>query len=173
MQHLLIPTDFSIKSLNVIHAFATKFAGEKVRISLFHLLQPENDITQLFRSRRSRHMDMVSQEFYEACQILQNRYGSVINRINIEFGFGTTAAYIANLMEGLKVDAVILSTATACTYNNRQSIDPVPLFKKAKIKIEMVQAGNAPAFKSERSLLNTLSVKELMIPKEEDYVVTK
>src|SRR5690348_8327030 len=104
MQHILIPTDFSIKSLNAIHTAATNSSDEKLQISLFHLLRPDYDIAQLFRSRRNMHMDMISGEFHDACQIMQNRYNSVINAINIEFGFGTTASYLSNLLEGLKVD---------------------------------------------------------------------
>jgi hypothetical protein len=170
MQHILIPTDFSVRSLNAIHTVATKYAGEKVKVSLFHLLQPENDITQLFRSRRNMHLAMITEEFHDACQILQNRYSSAIASINIEFGFGTTAAYLGNFLEGLKIDAVFVCNDIEYAYTHKKSIDPLPLLKKTGIKIETIALSY---MKAQKSSMGTLPIKELLIPKEESYVVTK
>jgi hypothetical protein len=172
MQHILIPTDFSIRSLNAIHTVAANYAGSSVQVSMFHLLQPENDITQLFRSRRTMHLDMISREYHEACQILQNRYSSVISNLKIEFGFGTTVNYLSNLMEGLKISSVLACVDMEYNYTDKRSIDPLPLLRKTGIKIDAAIASHVRA-RNEKSGLNALPIKELLIPKTEDYVVTE
>ena len=173
MQHILIPTDFSIRSLNAIHTAATSFTSEKLKISLFHLLRPDYDIAQLFRSRRNMHMDMISSEFHDACQIMQNRYSSVINAINIEFGFGTTASYLSNLLEGLKVDVVLVCNDVAYKYDNK-SIDPLPLLKKVDVKLQSVSFSYMKTRKNEKAMLGEFSIKDLLIQNTEgDYVITK
>ncbi|RYE23949.1 MAG: hypothetical protein EOP51_08925 [Sphingobacteriales bacterium] len=154
---------------------AAHYAGEKVKIVLFHLLQPENDITQLFRSRRNMHLDMIDQEFHDACQILQNRYSSSIESMHIEFGFGTTATYVGNLMEGLKVDAVWLCPDIEYAFNGKRSVDPLPLLKKIGIKIYTGAVHqHLKTSQDQLSVLNALPIKELLMPKKEvGHVTTK
>lgn len=172
MQHILIPTDFSIKSLNIIHAVAKKFEGEKVRISLFHLLLPVFDMTQLFRSRRNMHMEMISDEFFEALQILQNRYNSTISNINIEFGVGSTTFYLSNLLTGLKIDLVIVYSDMDYKYTGNRSIDPVPLLKKVGVNMQAVEFNHIKAKKQNFS--GALSIDDLLtLNLERDYAVTK
>jgi len=172
MKHILIPTDFSIKSLNTVHAvLQSHHSEEQLKITLFHLLDTPADISALmFRSMRNKHYEMVSEDFAEACEILQNRYRSVIKSMHIKFGFGNSVSYVRNFLEGEGVSAVAYSSDMKLARPSKKSIDVIPLLKKTGFIIEDVRLISNGGQQVGISAVSMLPVNEMKVPKNhKDY----
>ncbi len=174
MKHLLIPTDFSIKSLNAIHAAVSHYKGEKIKITLFHLLNMPGGISDLlFRTSRNRHYDMVSTEFHEACQVLHNRHSSAISSIQIKFGAGSTVSYLQNFLEGEKVDAAIICPDIQLQAASAKSVDAVSLLKRTGIRIEAIPSAINDKQYYDVDSINMLPGNTIKVPKKDKSYATE
>ncbi|HEY1032724.1 MAG TPA: hypothetical protein VGD89_13185 [Flavipsychrobacter sp.] len=173
MKHLLIPTDFSIQSLNAVYAAIAKYGDTQLKITLFHLLAPSHDITDiLFAYKRSKPHDAINENFKEAYQILQNRYNSRIHSITVKFGYGNTAAYLKNLLEGEKVDHVIFMADSVLQLPMAKSIEMLPLFRKTGFPLDVISAKSKKDVDiSAISMMNRNEIKPFKT--EKSYVTEK
>lgn len=127
MKHILIPTDFTIKSLKLVSAAVRRFDGEGLEISLVHSLEPDHSISGLLMmSKRLSAHQLCSQEFTEACEVLRNKYASVIRKIRIEFYYGSGRQYLKNFLEGRKIDAILLPGDYNLKMPSKASRDLIP-----------------------------------------------
>lgn len=169
MQHLLIPTDFSIQSLQAVHAAVAASDRDKMKITLFHLLAMPTEISELvFRSMRSKHYEMITDDFKEACEILQNRYGTKLEAIHIRFGFGSTVAYLKNYLEGSGVDKVVVCKDVTLGRPSGRSVDMLPLLHKTGFPLSVIPRYTEHA--TGISAVNMLQGNEIKIPKEKNHV---
>lgn len=137
MKRVLIPTDFSIRSLNMVQHAVNKFPGEKIEIVLFHLLAMPTSITELMvlPRKKNEYYSIVSDEFYEATQILKNKYASSIESFTITFQHGSTRAWFNNFLEGRKIDAVVAPGELELAPVFKSSINMSKLIDKCKCLI--------------------------------------
>jgi hypothetical protein len=169
MKHILIPTDFSVQSLNAVHAAVAKY-NEKIKITLFHLLRTPGDIPEiLFPSMRNKHMKIVTTEFKEACEILHNRYSSSLHALNIKFGFGTTRSYLQNLLEGEKVDEILICPDIQLGLPGSNSVEMTSLLKKTGWNIEYTSSRNKSSIADFRPLITVVGNEIMILKKEQNY----
>jgi hypothetical protein len=171
MKHILVPTDFTIASLKAVQAAVGAYEGEQLRVTLFHLLEP-NDIGSLFRSMRNTHYQMVTDDFNEACQILHNRHSKAIASIRIKFGFGTTVRYIENFLEGLKIDAIAYCSNINLQETSPRSVAMLPLLLRSGYPVNALQIPRAAAYHTD---INTIPQRDIKVLKEEEesYAIAK
>ncbi len=167
MKHVLIPTDFSINSLNAVHAAVAKYEGV-LNITLFHLMAMSGDISDLlYRSRRNKHLELITDDFNEAMQILQNRYGSRIRTIRVKFGFGDTPAYLRNFLEGERADVILVSPDIKLKLSSNRSVEIVPLLQASGTQIDWVPAAGAKK-SFDMGAINMFIGNELNVPETKD-----
>jgi hypothetical protein len=76
-----------------------------------HALEPDNSISGLLMlNRRLNVHSLYTAEFLEACEVLRNKYGSLIEKIKIEFYYGSTKSYLRNFLEARGIDAIIFAS---------------------------------------------------------------
>jgi len=145
MKHVLIPTDFTIGSLQTVHAAIVHFPEDEIKISLLHLLEMPNGIGDLLmRAVRREPTHLITSDFQKACEIIRNKYGHKIQQMDVLFRYGSTRNYVQNLLEGLDVDAIVLDPEAKLGSPHSSSVDMYPLLKKSGVRIiEM-----APALKA-------------------------
>lgn len=171
MKHLLIPTDFSIQSLNAVHAAIAAHANgeDKLKITLFHLLRMSTDLSELvFRSMTNKHYEMVGEEFKEACEILHNRYSSKVKSITVKFGFGNTVQYLKNFLEGAKVDMVIIPSDVALTLPSGRSVEMVSLLKRTGIAMDVISTKKSAQQLIDLNIINMMPGNEMKVPKTDN-----
>lgn len=139
MQHLLIPTDFSIESLNAVHGVLATNKNEEYKITLFHMLSmPEALPDLLFRPFARQEQKSINKDFTDACEIIQNKYGSRIKSLKVKFAYGDTVAYLRNYLEGQNVDKVVLVHNMQLTKPYKNSLDCVSLLRKTGCPIDIL-----------------------------------
>ncbi len=143
MKNVLIPTDFTIKSLNQVKHAVALLPENYLNITLFHVLQTSDSIGDLllFSKRRLRYYDQISDDFNEACEILKNKYRTQISRLHTTFLFGSSAAVFSNFLEGNHIDLVFLPVDYTFRQFTRESIDPVKMIRRSSCKIVEVELG--------------------------------
>lgn len=109
MKNVIIPTDFSIKSLKLIHAAVERFGEEPLNITLVHALTPDHSISGLLMlTKRLDVSKLLSEDFNAACEVIRNKYGAKIHKLKTECYYGTSKHYMRGFLEARHTDAIIL-----------------------------------------------------------------
>ncbi len=140
MKNILIPTDFTITSLKLINKAAARFADQRLNITLVHALEPDNSISGLLMlNKRLDVHALYTAEFLDACEVLRNKYASVVDKIKIEFYYGLTKQYRSNFLEARNIDAILFA-------EDYEPLKPSAASRDARL----VWSGSGPAIFQEK-----------------------
>ena len=132
----MIPTDFSVQSLQVVHAAIASAGNEKLKVTLLHMLRPAdmgNTIFASFRNKqRAEQQSMLSEDFKETCEMLKNSYSSKLHAIQVKFVTGDTAAYLRHYLEGADVDCIVYAEDVKLAQPSKHSIDMLAVIKRCR-----------------------------------------
>jgi|GEM_PF-406380 len=136
MRHIMIPTDFTVQSLQVVHAAIGAAGNEKLKVTLLHMMHPADIGSMLFASFRNRQrteqQNLLSEDFKETCEMLKNSYSSKLDSIQVKFVTGDTAVYLRHFLEGADVDCIVYAEDIKLTQPSKHSVDMQPLIKRCK-----------------------------------------
>jgi hypothetical protein len=132
MKNILIPTDFSVRSLDLVKAAVYAGINEPMNILLVHCFKMSDDIQELMAlARRRKDYEHISDEFKAVCAQLQERYPARINDIRVECFYGSTIAVFKNYLYANKIGLIIYDEHFRFTKVNKSSIDPLNIIKKS------------------------------------------
>ncbi len=137
---ILIPTDFSIASLNVVKSFLSKAASNcKYDIILLHGVHMSDSITDLlFFSKRNLIDSLSSAEFDEACSVIKNKFASQINSIRKDIFTGVNQAAFENYVEAHQIDEAYIPAHYEMNFSSSKSFDVIPFIKKSAVKTDAI-----------------------------------
>lgn len=138
---LLIPTDFTVKSLNLLKIALQKNANseEKLRIILVHGLWMSSSITEmLFLSKKKLLEKLETPDFSASCKMLMGKYEHIIDQLSIDLFSGRNQGAFQNYLEGNKVDEAYLSPSYKFNLKNSSSFDLSPFLRKSEISVKEV-----------------------------------
>ena len=136
MKHIILPTDFSIRSLQPIHEVLHQYGNEAIKITMLHLVDFPTGIGELlFHTRRIARQYPVPPDFREACEVMCNRYGTRITAIRPIVRHGSTAAFLENLLTGMGTDAVVVHAGFSEKPAFPDSIPLMPLLRRCSFPI--------------------------------------
>jgi len=156
MKTILIPTDFTQRSLDCIPGLCAQYDTQQVSFVFVHMFKLSDSIGDLLMlSRRSREFENISDDFYNRCTTYKKQLSN-IEEIKIEFFYGSTMSMFRNFLENHEVDCVL--NPADCSYNkiNKASIDPQTLIDKSGlpvvslIKVSKQDAAKQPRFLQEQ-----------------------
>jgi hypothetical protein len=159
MKNILIPTDFTIKSLKLINQATARFQGEELHITLVHALETDHSISGLLMlNKRLGVHRLYTEEFVSACEVLRNKYASVVRKIKIEFYYGNTKAYRNHFLDARRIDAILLPEDYKLNSPSAASRDQLAVWDKSNCPVfyEKIQ------FKRDHVLLEEPSISELL-----------
>ncbi|HTF19982.1 MAG TPA: hypothetical protein VK658_18040 [Chryseolinea sp.] len=125
VQNVLIPTDFTIESLNLLKAAAT-MNGRPKSIILFHAIHLSDSITDLLFFSKSKFIESIANEdFLTAVKIVRNRYASIIKSVEMDLFVGRSSRAFENFVAGNAVDLILIPDAYKFRHASDRSIDPL------------------------------------------------
>ncbi len=133
MKTILIPTDFSLQSLNIIKNATSYFAGEKLNVVLFHALHTPTDIQDLLFINPLAPQEKITEEFRHACAALKKRHSPIITGITFKSMYGNTAAVFRNFIEANGIDCIYMPEHVMLRSVYQDSVELRSLFKNATI----------------------------------------
>jgi hypothetical protein len=109
---ILVPTDFSISSLNMVKSALERHQGHPL-IVIFGVgvNLPDGIVDKLFFSRYQLVQGLIPKEFDEACQIVRKRYASAIRDMRVEAFSGFTQAAFQNFIDGNQIEEIYFPTS--------------------------------------------------------------
>jgi len=139
--NIIIPSDFTLSSLNIIPVLAERYPKQKLNVSLVHFLQLSDSISDLLLlSRRSREYELISDEFYTGCTMLKNDYADQIENIIPDFFYGNTVAVFKNYLEEKETELIAMPENHNYARLTSNSFDPTILMQRSGYKIVILKA---------------------------------
>ena len=134
--NILIPTDFSLASLNAVTALIKKHPEQKFNIFLVHFLSLSDSISDLLMlSRRNREYQHISPEFEQQVNAFRQCHPQNIIRIHAEFFYGNTVAVLKNYLEARDITTIAALHDHTYLKLTKNSIDPTLLMQRSGCRL--------------------------------------
>lgn len=165
MKNILIPSDFSLQSLDCIPSLTERFKHDRLNISLVHVFLLTDSVTELMLlSRRNRDYEHVSLQFWNRCVELEHTYRKHINSIRVKCFYGCTVAVFRNYLEGHGIDLIVYPEQYQFRKLCKESLDPAKLIARCGWEV-LVLNQETPAtesrhFSQEKEFSYSLSLKQ-------------
>lgn len=160
MKNILVPTDFSVQSLQLVHEIVRKHPQQKVCICLVHMVHIPTDIADLLFVKRHRLHDHVPAKFSQAIEMLKNKYASRIEWMGLEFYYGSTATVLNGIIENRKIQEVFVFADHAYGLPLPQSVDMIRLLGKCKVAVNKIALKAKTGLPGEAHLFSSLFIEE-------------
>lgn len=135
MKTIIIPSDFSIESIQVAET-VVRNAKEEVRILFIHMFHVADDIQDLlFSNYRKKEYEFVSDEFRHECDMLKNVYTGRLKSITIEFFYGSKLAVFKNFLDYNNADFIAYSKSYGMPKLGKSSIEALPVIQKCGLPL--------------------------------------
>ena len=142
--NILIPTDFSLASLNTIMGLVKKHPEERFNITLVHFFKlSDSEAELLMLARRNREYTHISQEFEDQLNDIRKNFPQQVARVHAEFFYGNTVAIFKNYLEARNIETIVCLDCHNYNQLTKNSLDPQMLVKRSGCKL--INITQAPA----------------------------
>lgn len=147
IKNILIPTDFTVESLNLVKSFLKQKKSDFVcNIILLHGTTLSDSITDLLFFSKSRAIESLSNKaFEEACDIIRNKYDSQINIVKKDIFTGKNQAAFDHYIAANKIDEAYIPSDYTSGRTDGKSFDLIPYIKKSSLHVKEVKWRNTEA----------------------------
>lgn len=139
-KRILIPTDFSISSLNILKEFLQKDNGanqyDVILCCGYYLSESITDL--LFFSRHKILRSLNTDAFMDAISIIRNKYANSLNSVNVDLFTGALQSVFDDYLEGNKIDTIVFSPDSRFNKTVKRSFDLSGFVQKAKVSKVLV-----------------------------------
>ncbi|WP_037318749.1 hypothetical protein [Salegentibacter sp. Hel_I_6] len=147
MKNILIPTDFTVDSLELLKIAIQNEPEERIRVTLVYGASLSNSICDLLFFSKSACLDKLREpNFCEALSIIQNKYSKKIHRIDTELFMSHSTAAFHNFLEGNAIDKVYVPLRDdILKVDKSKGFNLVPYLKKSNLETQEIdyrQAAN-------------------------------
>lgn len=110
-KRILVPTDFTIKSLRIVIDYLSDTTDENIELILVHGRKASDSITELLGFSNDYYIEKAYHEdFLTACQIIKHRFENKITEIYSDMISSKNDNYIRNYLKGNRIDMAVLPT---------------------------------------------------------------
>ncbi len=136
MKQILIPTDFSLSSLDLVEQTAETLNADRMNIILFHVFDMPSGIRDLlFVNKSIHHTRLMTDQFMAKCEALKKRYTFNINSITVQYVYGDTRAVFRSFLSACGADMIVYPESINLQLTHPQSIHPGKLIAKSKMPL--------------------------------------
>ncbi|UII26229.1 hypothetical protein LVD15_23495 [Fulvivirga maritima] len=139
MKTVLIPTDLSVRSLNLVITALRDHKPTELNILLAHGMTRSSSFTDLiFESSKKRLEGMLSEDFRNAAQFIENTFRSQLQSIIIDTFSGVNQRSFNNYLEANKVDAIYHFDKNDSAAFDKNCFSLMPFIEKCEIPCSVV-----------------------------------
>lgn len=154
---ILIPTDFSVRSLILVKEAMNRSSDEKVNIILLHGIILSDSITELmFFSKPALMAELETEEFKASIRLIQNKFYSRIVSIYVDIFTGVTQSAFENYVAANNIDEAYVAFNYEWQQKHKRSFDLLPFFRKTKIPVNALEEYPSHLMRHEVDQLETL-----------------
>jgi hypothetical protein len=163
MKNILVPTDFSVQSLQLVHDIVKKNQPQPVSVYLVHMLHMPTDILDLLFVKKYQLYQQVPDSFNQATEMLKNKYLSRIKWMGVEFYYGSSASILNDIIENRKIHEVCVLDNYSYSLPLKRSVNMIPLVKRSKVPVSYLQLTGRQGVAGEANLLSSLFTEDLTV----------
>jgi hypothetical protein len=131
MKNILIPTDFTIESLQLIEYALLNFPNTKLNIVLIAGLRLPDTRWAIFHFSQSEQIKkQLSDEFNEAKRLIIHEHKEAIGNITFQLFSGVNSFAFQNFLEQLNADDAVIPQGNSLYCPKRKWFDTTRLIKK-------------------------------------------
>ncbi len=124
VSRILIPTDFSTASLQVVLAYLEQTDKKEVEIILACGVDLGSSITTLYSFDKEIYLeDIQGEDFIKGCQVIRAKYKNKVKEIYADLVVSKNSRYIANYLKGNQIIELVLSERYRYSQNKRLAFD--------------------------------------------------
>lgn len=138
---ILIPTDFSAASLNLVAHVIANAGDHQLDIVLTHclFLPDSEDIDMRFFSKKELIQSLRNSEFTKACRSMRAQIANGEVLIRTDLFTGLNQAAFNNFIEGNQIDEAVIPKSYQPFLSQKRSFDPTPFIRNSRLKITEVE----------------------------------
>lgn len=150
---IVIPTDFSVKSLShIVHILEQSSEEERLEIILLHGVYPSDSISELlFTSTSSLLASLQTPEFVNSCNLIKNKFQSRIKAMYADVLPNNSRAYLANYLEANAIEEVYIPMNYTMNFQSKRSFDIRSLLQKGTVPVRELHLADPEKFQLTRS----------------------
>jgi len=131
IKRLLMPTNFTVSSLNAVISYLSKGTDTKIELVLLHGHASSESMTEMLAFDKDDYLDeCYSEDFLTACQIIKTRFEDQVEEIYSDIICSKNDRYIRNYLKGHKIAKVILPSEFEYAQLATNSFCTVALLRK-------------------------------------------
>lgn len=155
-KRILIPTDFTVQSLQFVVEVIDKHTADKIEVVLVYGRYLSTSITEIFAQSKDEILDdLQSADFIDACEIIRNCFKSKLTELYADVIQSDNYNYIKNYIVGIKADDVILPKNSVFELKDKRAFD-------VRARLEEVLASNVTVVDNEYSLADIRSKDDII-----------
>lgn len=140
IQKVLIPTDFTIESLNPVKHLLNSYPSKTIFdvILFFGFRLPDSTIELMYFSKSKLIYDVSNLAFEEACVDIKNNYAGQIYSLRLDIFTGVTNTAFQNYLEANQIEKACVLVKHQLKLPHKRSFDLLPFLYKSGIDIQEV-----------------------------------
>jgi hypothetical protein len=135
MRNILIPSDFSVDSLDCVGLLLHRFRHERLNVLLFHGVWFPDSITELLMLAERKEDEFISEAFRNRCQQLIEEHESRLHTIRVRYFYGNTVAVFKNFLDAHDIDLIAYPRNYQFRQLFKNSLNPSHLIDKCGMDV--------------------------------------
>jgi hypothetical protein len=163
MRNVLVPTDFSSASFDLVEKAIHTMGEQVVNITMFHAFQMPFFVSNLVRNQRKPYHDLLTDVFRNNCKQIKQQYPKQVNTIVFRHLYGNTPAVFRHFVDANDIDLIVYPDQYEFFPVHPDSVNPDSMFKKSRVPL-------LRQFKSKRRII---TIPEITAVEEEAVALLK
>lgn len=134
MKKILIPTDFSGQSLDILTDYLLSSNESEVSVLFFSIVELSDSITDLLLlSKRTKEIELIPKSFENYCNCVQKEFER-IKEVQFEYFYGNTIALFRNFLDANHIDEIVYDPLIKLQLITNVSSNPIEMIERCKWK---------------------------------------
>jgi len=163
MRNILVPTDFSPASFDLVEKAIHTMGEQVVNIAMFHAFQIPFFVSDLIRNQRQPYHDLLTDSFRNNCKQIKQQFPKQVNSIVFRHLYGNTPAVFRHFADANDIDLIVYPELYEFVPVHPDSVNPDRMFKKS----------NVPLLRQFKAKRRTATMPEIRAAEEETVALLK
>lgn len=124
MKTIMIPTDFTAASLQVMEETILVFKPGPVNIVLFHAFTMPQSMQDIVGTDSKPHIQVINERFRKSCKRIKDKYSDCVHNIHYRHLYGDTLRVFKHYLQCNKIDCIVYPSNYFMQMTHPRSIDP-------------------------------------------------
>jgi hypothetical protein len=135
MRNVLIPTNFSMATFDLVEKTLQSMGEQPVNIILFHAFQMPFFVSDMIRNKKQPYHDLLTDAFRNSCKHIKQQYPKQLQSITFKHLYGNTPAVFRNFVDANDIDLIVYPEQYEFQQVHADSVNPDKMFKKCGLPL--------------------------------------